>query len=1606
LRGPEWLLTATDSITLDSGASLQAAGPASLIRPTYQLQGDGVFLRAASGPAATILREGESPSPLRGTFTLTPGARLGATGGALQIDASAGLELAGALDLRDATLGLGAPRISLGEVGEGATGLVLDDALLARAGIADLLLSSRQGIDLYGGFSHRFNRLVLNAPGLGAYDNASATAVLRADEIMLANPGGDSYQPVADRLLGTGTLLLAANTLQLSDGTGAFAIRGFETVTGQLDRAVLADGHGSLQVTGQLDLAAPLLTASAGADWQVSSTAAMNLTRRAPVGTRPSAEGLGARLTFTAPQILDDATIALPSGQLRLSATGSAVTDSVTLGSNAVLDLAGQRRSFAGRVGLSPAGSLWLASTAGDVRINAGALIDLSAPAGGSAGRLSLAAPAGHVLADGLLRGSAGTADDRSAAVDLDVGTLEDFSGINGFLETGGAHRERRLRVRTGNVAVDANDTVTAHRFSLIAEAGDISISGQLDASGDKGGALGLSASGSITLNSGAELNVKATAPGAEGGYVQLVSAAAATGGTAVGGIQIAAGAVVDVGGGAGGKGGQIGLRLPQATARTATAALAAQRRLVLDGTLRGADDIVLEGVRAYSFTTIGSAQVDAALGNRLFDDARSFMDRAAAIETALGYAADPAFHVRPGLELRSLRDLTLSAGWNLHDWRFDDEPGVLSLRAGGNLWINANLSDGFTSALTNTSSNLQATGESWSYRLVAGADLQSADPLALRSLSSLAAGSGNLVLAGGTPGSGTALPALRVIRTGTGSIDLAAARDLSFGNAASVVYTAGHASPTGLALNAAAQLGGRPYPVDGGDISLVAGGEIIGAPTDQLVSAWLFRCGRPEDANGPSSATGWTVAFERFQQGVGTLGGGDLRIEAGGNISNLSAVVPTIGVQTGGSSFEDSRLVTLGGGDMQVRAGGDIRSGVYYLGRGQGALEAAGSVTFGRTVGADDPTALYTVLALGEGNWSVLAAADLTLETVVTPTLITQSLAQRGPGLPKLSYLSTYAANSAVTLGSLFGAVTLNNDASALASAASSVPITTVGDLRALAVLPPSLTLRAFGGDVNFANGFALAPSATGTLSVLAAKAVNFANGADLVMADSDPVLLGTPQAPVPRFANPAGGHAAQAVHAAALGGVNEVVAASGSIVMGSDARLVMPASIDLVAGLDLLDPNVLVQHADPREISVFSVGRDLRYTLRRDASGNLQQTLAGIALAGPGRLQVNTGRDLDLGTSRGIETLGNQTNPALPAEGASIDLAVGLLNPAPDFSGFIERYLADPKSLSQLIDYVTFLRGAAPASGAEALAYFEALSPESQQALVQSTLFKTLSKAGRAAATARNAAPYKQGYAALEALYPAAHYGGELSLFFSKIYTLAGGDINLLVPGGSINTGLAAVSAGFGVNKLPSELGIVAQSTGNVSAFARDDILVNQSRIFAADGGKLLLWSSLGDIDAGRGAKTAISAPPPTISTDANGDVIVRFPPALTGSGIQNFVTTPGRVAGDVELYAPEGFINASDAGVGSAGKVFTSLNVINTTNIAAAGGVVGVPMVDVGALGGALAGVAGAASAATQASGDLVGAGQHREAGEEMTQDAFSLNVISVEVLGFGS
>jgi filamentous hemagglutinin len=162
-------------------------------------------------------------------------------------------------------------------------------------------------------------------------------------------------------------------------------------------------------------------------------------------------------------------------------------------------------------------------------------------------------------------------------------------------------------------------------------------------------------------------------------------------------------------------------------------------------------------------------------------------------------------------------------------------------------------------------------------------------------------------------------------------------------------------------------------------------------------------------------------------------------------------------------------------------------------------------------------------------------------------------------------------------------------------------------------------------------------------------------------------------------------------------------------------------------------------------------------------------------------------------------------------------------------------------------------------------------------------------------------------------------------------------------------------------GAQDLPAEanLGLLVLDKGGVYGFADQNFEVNQSRILTLQGGDIILWSSNGNIDAGKGARTAQGAPPPVIQTDNQGNVFVNPVGAVSGSGIGQLLTDPDIKAGQVNLIAPRGAVNAGEAGIRAINLNIAALQVLNVGNIKVSGTATGLPVSDVGAFAGALSG-----------------------------------------------
>ena len=1568
LTGPELLLTASGDLTVGAGASLVASGALAAPVNEFDLSGDGSFLRVSTGAQAPVVRTGADA--FGGNLTIASGAIIGAPGSA-SLEASGNLESGATYHLSGAALAFASSQITLG-VGlspQQTTGLVLNPEALSPLGLSALSLISQSSIGIAGASTLNVaGDVTLSTTGIDALTTDAALA-LQSKSVTLV---GSSATPTVAPESSPGTLALDAGTVTLAGGN--MSLGGFSQAELAGSTQILATGNGALTADQGLKLATALLTTSNGVGFAISGGDTLSI-----VGPVQSGHGIvtppgyGGSLSLSGSAVTIDTAVSLPNGGLlSVAANGMGTGAGVTLGSNAVIDLAGQSTVFDGLSVDGRGGRAVFTVGTGDLTMASGASIDVSgAGSSGAGGEIILSMPNGTATLAGTLKDLTGAAA-AGGQFAITAAQLPDLAALNTELNSGGFSGMRGFtQIGPGDLVVSTGATIRAGTVSLINDGGSLTLDGRIDASGSSAGSVLLAATAGIDVEGSIDVH---GASGAAGGLVQLDVAS--------GGIELGPEGAINLGG----VGGSLDIRLPRGSLISASGSVAPQ--VTLDGSISGGSSLQIEGVATYTPAggVITAADVVATPTNPWYADAATFMQSAPTIAAALGAPSQLAISVLPGIEIDSPSDLVLQSDWDLSSWRFAGAPGILTLRAAGNLDLQASLSDGFAGTTGASAFILPTTpDQSWSYRLVAGAMLGAGDPLAVLSPAQLPAGSGSVLISPGVVDGGSNAPPIPImVRTGTGSIDIAAAADLVFGNQASVVYTAGVASAAGVPLT---NLDDLAYPTGGGNINVRVGEDVLGAATNQLATAWLWRTGQSANIRG-ASATGWTVNYQWFEENLGALGGGNINVVAGGDVSELSVAIPSIGVQVGGTSALLNNVQVTGGGQLSVESAANIFGGSYYVGKGAGTLTAwtgVGADTSAIDAGA---TGLAPILALGDATLSVSGRNGVQIEDVVNPTLLPQALVEPTRTLTA-SVFSTYSNDSAVTLTASAGDVILLNNPSrpnGVESQLTSESFASSASAYGLLIYPATLNAIALGGDVQVQGSpIGLWPAPRGNLNLLASDAVQFAPTQQLFMVDLDPTTLLSPADPginpVPLqalFQAPLPGIAYTPIHSAVYGFSGQedpnparIVAQTGDITDLSIGFLAKSSQI--VAGGDINGLYLRGENVGATDETLVSAGGSLIYSFPRDPNLGilLPDNNQGIVLEGPGSLIVAAGGNINLGTSLGVTSVGNLYNPLDPATGADVTLLAGLTPSKADLSDFINRYLVNNTAYAaQLLAYVNARLSAPISAVSSALQSFRTFSPAEQFALLEQVLLNEVRLGGEAAAASGpQHNNYTRSFTALTTLFPGATdtnpttgaqgaYPGSISLYFSRVYTLDGGNITLLAPGGSVNVGIATPPVAFGLTKAASDLGIVAQGAGDVSSISYSDFLVNQSRVFAADGGNILVWSTEGNIDAGRGAKTAISAPPPTIEFTPDGQVVTVFPAALQGSGIQALAVSADTSPGNVDLFAPHGVVNASDAGIVAGNLTIGATAVLGRDNITVSGVSVGVPVESAG-LGASVAG-----------------------------------------------
>lgn len=1598
LSGPEVILAATGKVRLQSGATLTGSGNGAPARDlaigSTSVDGDGALLRVAGGEAATLTRNNTARN--RGDLLIESGATVHGDG-AVQLDATLGMSVAGALEFGSgAALTVAAGRVSLGAPANGA--LVTDGLWLTQSQLdplqlaGSLMLKSYSTIELYGAVNvgNANLDLTMHGAGVSGYQNANQTAVITARTFNLNNADNVGFANAtmlsdgSTPALGSGNLNVTAQTIV--SGANSVRVAGFDQVNLNASGNMIAQGSGSLVADKAMTLAAASITAQTGANHSITAAGGqLKIQGNGLVAPLAITQSQGAELHLNGTSVLlaSGAMLNAPGAKITLEATGTNAADSVTLQDGSSILAQGSTYTLKDQTVALPAGKVTLVSDNGNVDMQSGAVIDLSQAAGGNAGELGVSAVNGNATLAGTIHG--GT----QAEATVDAAGINDFSQTLATLhEFSGS---QSYRVRNGDVAIAANDSVATNNFVLTADNGAITVNGKVDASGDKGGSIELYAKNDLTVSRGAQLLAKgladkdkqsAAGTTGNGGKVVLSSDSGIV--TALADdLNGVSGALIDVSGDQVGSiygaGGNVILRASRTGAGTGTAV---NVNTATTAAVTGAANVSVEAVKIYD-----ASAIDTSLQNTIASETNSFASYIAANPLGFSQTRDGvAATVTPGVEVRSSGDLTLSNDWIIGSSSVATPKmpggGILTLRAAGNLLLGNNL--GYEQYKV-TGNTVTARTGSWSYRLVAGADASTVNPEAVQ------AGAGSIQLADG-----------KYVRTGSGFIDAVAGQNIELG-ANSAIYTEGTpdtATKTGFSLLATNfSIYKELYPVNGGEIHLNALGNITGqANTSQTANAWLYRAALRTGVINPQVR--WWSRFDKFVNGIGALGGGDVVVHAGGDISNLQFASASNGRMGGDKTLspDNANLTVNGGGDVHVKAGGDILNALLVTGKGEADIQA------GKSANAQFELMDASANAYADGSVTIAQVSNPT----ITPSAITSLKS------PANIFFYSYGNESAVNAMSATGDVTLDGST----------------------VYPGTLYATAPNGNVT-STGFVLYPSASGNATLLAGNNINVS----LKMSDVAPATL--PQVLTTLAYDGTGGipdlgaYVGSAAHTPGILHLTDTAPvrfyAGKDVVFDPNTKVILPKAVEVYAGHDVVNPNLIVQNNRAIDVSVIEAGGSIRYSEpERLPDGSIVASAATLQVAGPGRLHLVAGGNIDLGSAEGGRSVGDLYNPYLPSQGADIMVRPGTAA-GMNYTAMISAYL-DPATAGdmaaiyplQLVSYLESRQGVTGLSQSDALTSFKTLDTNQQSQFIDTVFFAELRAGGRDAINpkstsfgdytraerailrmfpdfATNTALVKQSGSLMTAFKDISKEPisspGDLQLFYSQIRSERGGRIELLVPGGMINAGLAVSGT---LNKPATDLGIVSVRGGEIYAFVRNNFQVNQSRVFTLGGSDLMLYSALTDIDAGRGAKTSSATPPPVLRI-TNGQVTYDYSGAVSGSGIAALTATGG-TPGTVDLFAPYGEINAGEAGIRSAGNINLGARVIvGADNISAGGVTSGVPSVDTSGLNMGISGATDPTSSGR--SGDQMAQAQAASQ-TGANQDSFLPAFISVEVIGLGN
>lgn len=1412
------------------------------------------------------------------------------------------------------------------------------------------LLSRAETVKLGNGseilFDDSFNldvsaELILNA---SLFETGNHNIGISAGKVTLTNSGNPSGIYPSE---GSGKLLVQADEIYLS--RGVFTFGGFSEINLNSSNDVMVQGTGGI-ITGNADLnieGAGITSSVLVSDDRYD---AMDYSINAGYGSFTLASNgnsygnakiAGGSFELTAASISSSGVLNMPGGHVSLRATGSNNRSGLFLDEGAFIYATGNE--------YAPGGTVRLASENGIVNLSSGSGIDVSGGTQGDAGRIEIYSPSQTAVIDGYVRGNAG-AGGAGGDFSLDTATVDDLGSLADVLDQGGFSGKLEIRARQGDIVLPGTATLTADSVTISADGksgtGNIDISGNIDTSGaEDAPRTGLFAAGDLTLYSGSSIL------GGSGADIML---------SGMNSVTFEQGAVIDAGNSD--DTGSVTFR----SMRTEAGA-----DMLLQGSVTGAGSISAEAVKIYD-----ESSHDGYIDNEIAgwkNETDLFMSGAAAVKNLIfnTIAADEGtvFYLLPGIEIRSSDDLTVDRLWDLTGWRYDadgngtlETGGALSFRTSGNLLVMQDIRDTPTGRYSLWEES-ELTG--WNIGLYGGSDLSAANPME----TVISCKGGNITLGDGA-----------LIYTERGDINFYSGGDttLNLVDLNSVAtpgitgfnlgtYSGSVNGKTGgsLVLNGGAiqsskenisieinkdlllkRNGGylgtiRSYGYSpsasvrnyweyqpGGNINLAIGGDAIGVPT--INDAW--------DA---SYYNEWAASYEGnngrgVAQGIVAMSGGNINITAGGSIS--------------------AGVGTFGKGNLTIFSGHNL-DGRFLVTDGTGEMYAAGD--FGKKTGlSGQPIELF------DAQVSLTTGGNIELGTILNPTLASDKFTSDS------SWNLGYTTETGISLNAISGDVLLTGDTRFYGN---------INQKLKQRIIPANLSIYA-GRDILLNNSFIMTPSADGQLILSAGRDINGqytsvsgqVKRASIYMSDLDPAdiygnrtseLSGTSEVEGLLNSFTRYLHDKSILHRT---DINKV-----SISAGQDIRNVafyLPKFAWITAGRDIRDIYYLGQNIYGSDVSLIQAGADISFS----SSLSGEQLSTSIVHGGPGLLIVNAGNSMDLGTTDGIQLVGNQYNPYLNDSANNLLVLTGL-GMDQTFDGYRQFFNAVREAGSE---YSNLL---ADGSVAEAEEVVNQVRSDTIDPLISGSQSGT----------------------------------GDIDMVDSQInITGSPGGIYLLAMG-EINVGKTTFSESGSVQ---SDSGIYTTAGGSVNIFSMGNLNVNESRVMTFAGGDIMVWSDRGDINAGRGSKISVNATQSqAVFDEATGTWSVVFEAPAVGSGIRTLTFDPDGLegpeveplAGDVYLFAPEGEIDAGEAGVSGTRVTLGATEILNAQNINFSQGSVGVPSssatVNLGGLVN-ISNIADMGSMTEEATSSISKTREDAMKDAMKTMEDFITRWLNVEVIGF--